>query len=182
MTPAAAPYAQTPPPDERAHSIDALLDSTMYPALGGITIWRGSQLGGRHTRVVTCGDAALSAELPGGGWPQGALTDLLVQQPGCGEIRLLRPALAALANRPLMFLQPPHRVQPAALAWWGLPALNISVLRAAKTADALWAAEQVLRAGTCAVLIFWQSHVRPESLRGLHLEVASFVRTGSASF
>ena len=136
-------------------------------------LWRGSQLGGGRTRVVTCGNASLATELPGGGWPQGTLTDLLLQQPGCGEIRLLRPALGELEGRPVMLLQPPHRVQPAAFAWWGLAAENVSVLRAGKTADALWAAEQVLRAGTCAALVFWQSHVRPESLRRLHLAAQS---------
>ncbi|MFM0085017.1 translesion DNA synthesis-associated protein ImuA [Paraburkholderia sediminicola] len=137
---------------------------SLHPAL-----WRASQLGGGHTRVVECGHMQLAAELPGGGWPQGTLTDLLIQQTGCGEIRLLRSALAAVAGRPVILLQPPHRVQPAALAWWGLSAEHVRVLRAEKTADALWAAEQVLRAGTCAALIFWQTHVRPESLRRLHL-------------
>jgi protein ImuA len=40
-------------------------------------------------------------------------------------------------------------------------------------ADALWAAEQILRAGTCGALLFWQNHVRPESLRPLHLAAQS---------
>jgi Uncharacterized conserved protein len=123
----------------------------------------------RTAGVVACGDTQLAAELPGGGWPQGMLTDILIQQSGCREIRLLRSALAAVAGRPVILLQPPHRVQPAAFAWWGLSAEHVRVLRAEKTADALWAAEQVLRAGTSAALIFWQTHVRPESLRRLHL-------------
>ncbi len=101
------------------------------------------------------------------------MVDLLVQQPGCGEIRLLRPALGAASGQPVIFLQPPHRVQPAALAWWGLPADNISLVRAGKSADALWAAEQVLRSGTVAALLVWQSYVRPDSLRRLHLAAQS---------
>ncbi|MCX4151965.1 MULTISPECIES: translesion DNA synthesis-associated protein ImuA, partial [Paraburkholderia] len=136
-------------------------------------LWRGSQLAAGHTRVVPCGDVALANELPGGGWPRGALTDLLVQQPGCGEVRLLKPALDAVAGRPVMLIQPPHRLQPSALAWWGVSAEHMAVVRTKQTADALWAAEQVLRAGTCSALIFWQSHVRPESLRRLHLGVGS---------
>jgi protein ImuA len=50
-------------------------------------------------RCVDTGHAALSAQLPGGGWPAGVLVDLLLQQPGIGEMRLLRPALAAVASR-----------------------------------------------------------------------------------
>ncbi|WGS55011.1 translesion DNA synthesis-associated protein ImuA (plasmid) [Paraburkholderia sp. D15] len=141
----------------------------MYSEAGGITLWRGSQLGGRHTRVVVSGSPQLDAGMPGGGWPRGALTELLVSGHGVGEMRLLRPALAAIADRPVMLLQPPHRLQPAALAAWGLSAEHVRVLHAGKTADALWAAEQILRAGTTGALIFWQNHVRPESLRRLHL-------------
>jgi len=39
------------------------------------------------------GYPALSRDLPGGGWPAGALVDLLVRQTGVGELRLLRPPL-----------------------------------------------------------------------------------------
>jgi protein ImuA len=35
--------------------------------------------------------------------------------------------------------------------------------------DALWAAEQILKNGSCGALICWLPHVRPESLRRLHL-------------
>ncbi|WP_175772894.1 translesion DNA synthesis-associated protein ImuA [Paraburkholderia phenazinium] len=132
-------------------------------------VWRASQLAGPHRRVAACGDPQLAAEMPGGGWPRGTLTDLLLPSAGVGEMRLLRSALAAVAGRPVMLLQPPHRIQPAALAWWGLSAEHVRVLHAGKTADALWACEQILRAGTTAALIFWQNHVRPESLRRLHL-------------
>lgn len=44
------------------------------------------------------GYLAQSEELPGGGWPVGALVDLLVQQAGVGEMRFLRPALGTLGK------------------------------------------------------------------------------------
>jgi len=62
------------------------------------SLWRASQLARGRGRVVDTGYPALSAELPGGGWPVGALVDLLVQQPGVGELRLLRPALSAVIH------------------------------------------------------------------------------------
>jgi protein ImuA len=132
-------------------------------------LWRASQLGSAHGRTVSSGHATLDAELPGRGWPAGALTEVIVPQPGCGELRLLKPALEAVAPRPVFLLQPPHRLQPAAFTWWGVAAENVRVLRAPSTADSLWAAEQILRAGTAGTLLFWQQQVRPEALRRLHL-------------
>jgi protein ImuA len=51
----------------------------------------------------------------------------------------------------------------------GVPPASALWLRADCTADALWAAEQVLRSGSCGALLFWQSQIRPDSLRRLHL-------------
>ncbi|MGV7246508.1 hypothetical protein ACRXB1_33240, partial [Caballeronia sp. M23-90] len=50
-----------------------MIDSTTHPGLGGIALWRGSQLARSHGQTVDTGYAVLSAELPGGGWPLGTL-------------------------------------------------------------------------------------------------------------
>jgi protein ImuA len=60
-------------------------------------LWRASQMGGAAQRVTASGFEALDAQLPGGGWPHGLLTELLLPQAGVGELRLLAPALAAVA-------------------------------------------------------------------------------------
>lgn len=71
-----------------------LAPEQLHPAL-----WRASQMGvGRHA-VTATGFLALDAELPGGGWPHRALTELLLPHPGLGEMRLLAPALAHIAGR-----------------------------------------------------------------------------------
>jgi protein ImuA len=138
------------------------------------SLWRASQLAHSATRCVDTGFAALSAQLPGGGWPLGTLIDLLVQQHGIGELRLLRPALAGLGKRPIVLLQPPHAPQALALAALGLePSQLIWIRSGAKSSDALWAAEQVLRSGCCGALLLWQSHARGETLRRLHLAAQS---------
>jgi protein ImuA len=142
---------------------------TLHPSL-----WRASQLARGDVRCIDTGHAALSAQLPGGGWPTGTLVDLLLQQSGIGEMRLLRPALAAVAARRVVLLQPPHPPQALALAALGVAPAHLLWLRAERTADALWAAEQVLRSGSCGALLFWQGHerqgpVRSDSLRRLHL-------------
>lgn len=137
---------------------------SIHPAL-----WRGSQLARAYGKTVDTGYAALSAELPGGGWPLGSLTELLVQQPGIGEIRLVRPALAAVSKRPVVLLQAPHVPNALAFSYLGLPLDKLMLLRAPKTADALWCAERVLHARSCGALLFWQQHIRSEALRRLHL-------------
>ena len=64
------------------------------------SLWRASQIGGAAQRSTASGFEALDAQLPGGGWPHGTLTELLLAQAGVGELRLLAPALAALAPGP----------------------------------------------------------------------------------
>jgi len=51
-------------------------------------IWRGDSLNRAGTPTVACGFPELDAELPGGGWPAGALTEILPAHEGIGELRL----------------------------------------------------------------------------------------------
>lgn len=59
-------------------------------------IWRGDTLASLPETAISSGHAALDAELPGGGWPQGNLTEILVDRNGFGEMHLLLPALIQL--------------------------------------------------------------------------------------
>jgi protein ImuA len=133
------------------------------------SLWRASQLARATTQCVDTGHPVLSLQLPGGGWPVGALTELLVQQPGIGELRLLGPALAKVASRRIVLLEPPHPPQALALAALCLAPRDVIWVRSGRTADTLWSAEQVLRSGSCGALLLWQTHMRPEYLRRLHL-------------
>ncbi|MPV65506.1 translesion DNA synthesis-associated protein ImuA [Burkholderia sp. BE17] len=146
---------------------------TIHPAL-----WKASQLARSSVRGVDTGHPDLTAELPGSGWPAGALVELLAQQPGIGELRLLAPVLARAAGKPVVLIQPPHALQPLALAYWGVDPSGFIMLPTSRAADALWAAEQALRAGTCAAVLLWQSAVRTDALRRLNLAA----QTGAALF
>jgi protein ImuA len=127
-------------------------------------------MGSYQAAVIASGHAMLDRELPNGGWPSASLTELLLQQAGIGEMQLLRPALDAIASkRQIALLQPPHLPQIAAWASWNLPPERLLWIKTARSADALWSAEQILRNGSCGALLFWQAQVRPESLRRLHL-------------
>lgn len=119
-------------------------------------VWRGAGLASA-ARSVPSGHAALDRELPGGGWPAGALTELLCARHGVGELQLVMPALAALtrAEGRIAWLAPPHLPYAPALAAAGLCLEFLTVVRAPGRRDALWAAEQVLRAGACRGLLLW---------------------------
>jgi protein ImuA len=134
------------------------------------TVWRADQIGYCAAEVTATGYPELDAELPNGGWPASTLIELLLQQPGIGEIRLLQPALAVIAKqRRVVLVQPPHAPQIAAWSAWGLPHEQLLWLKTPHTADALWSAEQILRNGSCGALLLWQNQTRPEALRRLHL-------------
>jgi protein ImuA len=133
-------------------------------------VWRANQMGSCRAAVTATGHRVLDTELPNGGWPGASLIELLLQQAGIGEMQLLRPTLDAVAKKcRIALVQPPHRPQIAAWTAWGLPAERLLWVQAAHGADALWSAEQILRNGSCGALLFWQTHVRGESLRRLHL-------------
>jgi cell division inhibitor SulA len=145
-------------------SIPAISAEEIHPSL-----WRASQLARGRGRTVDTGYPVLSTELPGGGWPVGMLVDLLVQQPGVGEMRLLRPALSTLADRPVALVQPPHIPDGLGLGYIGLSLDRLLQIKTPKAADAFWSAEQILRAGSCGALILWAQHAQSSSLRRLHL-------------
>lgn len=145
-------------------SAPPLVPEELHPS-----IWRASQLARGSTRCVDTGHIALSKQLPGGGWPTGTMIDLLQQQPGIGELRLLGPALSKVADRMVALVCPPQVPQAISLHALGIPSSKILWVKPERTADMLWAAEQILRSGSVGAVLFWQNHMRGESQRRLHL-------------
>ena len=111
-------------------------------------IWRG----GARTEVagsfLATGWSSLDTQLPGGGWPQGALTELLTDASGSGEVSLLTPALAALSQRQhwIAWINTPWIPFPPVLAARGLDLKRVLTIRPESTAETFWAAEQLLTA------------------------------------
>lgn len=134
-------------------------------------VWRGGALAQPAARAVPSGFAVLDRELPGGGWPSGALSEILCMSQGIGELQLVLPALAALsrAGGRIAWLAPPHLPYAPALAAAGLRLELLTVVRAPGRRDALWAAEQVLRAGACRALLAWLPRASYAELRRLAL-------------
>lgn len=137
------------------------------------SLWRASQLARSATRCIDTGHPALSNQLVGGGWPTSSLTELLVERAGAGEWRLLAPALAKVAHRKIVLIEPPHPPHAIALAGLGIDVGNLLWIKSKVSADALWAAETVLRSSSCGSVLLWANHIRQESLRRLHLAAQS---------
>ena len=149
--------------------LDGLLDQRR--------VWRGRQVQARPQGLQPTGHATLDACLPDGGWPPAALTELLLTAPGCGELQLLWPSLARLTGEGgrVVLVAPP--LLPYAPAWLaaGVDLRWLSQVEAGPD-DALWAAEQCLRSGSCAAVLCWPARADDRALR--RLQVAA--ETGQA--
>jgi hypothetical protein len=132
-------------------------------------VWRGRELAPVKARAT--GHAALDALLPGGGWPIGALTELVPLIEGIGEVDVLRAALKQLCDekRHIVFVRPPYIPYAPALLRAGLPLPRVLWIDAAQDEDARWAAEQTLREGAAGAVLLWSPAIADRPLRRLQL-------------
>ncbi|NYT51370.1 translesion DNA synthesis-associated protein ImuA [Parapusillimonas granuli] len=137
----------------------------IHPAL-----WRGTQLAQAGRPTLSTGFPPLDAELPGHGWPMGALIELMPRQTGIGELFLLQPALAGLEpGRSVILLCPPYTPQFHCWVNWRLENRRLLWLAPKTPSDTLWAAETILRHNACGALLCWAAAPRAAALRRLHL-------------
>jgi len=139
-------------------------------------LWRGRPADSPASRQPT-GHAALDEALPGAGWPEAALTELLLPADGVGELALLLPTLARLsqAGRDIAWVDPPYLPYAPALARAGVDLARLHVVDTGGTQSA-WALEQCLRSQACAAVLGWPERADDRSLR--RLQVAA--ETGQA--
>jgi protein ImuA len=129
----------------------------------------------------------LNAQLPGGGWPQRCVIDLLQAQAGTLEWRLLGASLAQHLARhkgQLMLVNPPLIPYAPGLATLGIEAqrivgVGVRPLRgpnapALTPRQALWATEQALQCAGLAAVLAWLPQAQAAQLRRLHSHAAAF--------
>lgn len=142
-------------------ALDALLESRR--------IWRG-QPTPRAPSTQSTGFALLDDALPDGGWPETALTELLLPADGVGELRLLWPTLARLSRSDgmIVLIAPPYL--PFAQAWAnaGVQLNRLQIIRT-DARNALWAAEQCLRSAACSAVLCWPHQANDRALRRLQV-------------
>lgn len=145
--------------------------SALAAILAHPAIWRGNDLGTVETPSLTTGFPMLDAELPGGGWPTAALTEILPQHEGIGELRLLGPALAALSaqQRTLVWVAPPYLPYAPALQAGGIDLSRFVVVKTRSPKQTLWVIEQALRSNACGAVLAWPDRITWPELRRLQL-------------
>ncbi len=142
-------------------------------------VWHGRAWAAAQQRVQPTGHAALDAELPGGGWPCGALSELLLPPHAACEWTLLLPALACAlqgGTGRAVLVAPPQEPFAAALRDAGVAVQRLCCIQppAHDSADsaAAWACEQALRCRDVCAVLAWLPQVRTAGLRRLQLAAA----------
>lgn len=141
---------------------------SLLQSAGGSPLWRANEVAAGELcgPALPSGHADLDRELPGGGWPQGQLTELLADDSGIGELSLLAPALAqlALARRSTVWVLPPDGAPgleaqalpfAPALAAAGIDLARTIFVKPATPREGLWAIEQALRAQHLGAVLGW---------------------------
>lgn len=135
----------------------------------GDAVWRATELVSSATATVSSGHPELDCQLPGGGWPVGALSEVLQAQSGQNEWRLLLPALRRIGHGPVALVGAPHMPFGPGLAAQGFEVQRLLSVCATMPAERLWAAEQALRCAQVVAVLAWLPEVRAEQLRRLQI-------------
>lgn len=131
---------------------------------------RATEDGGQHGAIASSYEE-LDRRLPRGGWPLGALIELLSTTEGIGELSLLLPALCHLAHngRYIAWIAPPYIPYAPALIEHGLPLERLLIIHTRSLSESLWATEQALRCPAVGAVLGWPAHLVDKSLRRLQL-------------
>lgn len=144
-------------------------------SLANTDVWRAGELGALDLGVFDSGHAALNRVLPGGGWPQGALVEVMQPQAGQHEWGLLGPALVvAQAASPAcltVLVGAPYLPFGPALGarQLGMRRLLCVQAGAGEPASLLWATREALLCADVAAVLAWLPDARSTHLRRLQI-------------
>ncbi|HEX4378324.1 MAG TPA: translesion DNA synthesis-associated protein ImuA [Steroidobacteraceae bacterium] len=130
--------------------------------------------------ALPSGFVELDAHLPGGGWPSGAVAELMSDAVGIGELGLLMPALSNLARqgRYVILIAPPYLPYPPALMQRGLPLERVLMIHTSTLQQTLWATEQALRCPAVGAALSWPACLVDRNVRRLQLAAEAGGSTG----
>ncbi|MEJ6473330.1 translesion DNA synthesis-associated protein ImuA [Pseudoalteromonas piscicida] len=128
-------------------------------------LWRGR---GRvcQPEVISTGFTSFDSVLQGG-WPLHGVIDIQTAV-GVGELRLILPHFVQ-EKRLKVLINPPGRVQAAAINYLSLDLSEFVVLQPQNDTEALWAAEQCLKSGACSALVLWHDELSIAVVKRLQL-------------
>ena len=183
-------------PAAKIAAVHATNNAAIQAAMAQATIFK---IGESHVPApagLPTGFRLLDAQLAGGGWPCGVLTEILCDKQGVGEVSLLLPALLpallppllnediatskiaaknaknklkTTVKTPCLWVSPPYLPYAPGLTQAGLNVQALTIIDAPRTEDALWAGEQALASGAYQRVCIWlRGNVGDTSLRRLH--------------
>ncbi len=154
-----------PPPGlDAEHRLD------MLAGLPAGSVWQADRIAQHPGTARPTGFSALDAALPGGGWPAGALIELLPERPGVGELSMLLPMLARTpSDQWIAWLSPPLQPYAPALARAGVPLARLLIVRPEDPQTLLWATRQAAVSGSCSAVLAWVPRIDNTGLRRLQL-------------
>lgn len=142
--------------------------SVLAPVLQIPGVWRGGRPQATAAVASTRIEALDRALL--GGWPIGALTQIVGTEAGLG-FSLIIPVLADFtsAGRPVALVDPPYLPYAPALASRGVDLNHLLWVRPQAAEHVLWAAEQIIHSGLFAALAYWGPALDSTAQRRLQL-------------
>lgn len=152
------------------------MNDALRQLLANPRIWQGQAFDAGLPGLPS-GYPKLDRRLPGGGWPRNALTEILLEHYGSGELQLLMPALAYLSQPQddaggagwITWVAPPFEPYAPALGQWGVNLSRVLIVRPKQATEVLWAAEQALSSGNCAAVLLWPNALDDAASRRLQL-------------
>lgn len=108
-------------------------------------------------KVIPTGMTPLDEMLPDGGWPTGALVEIITPDEYTDAFPLVLPALARLSRASgwLCMVSPPHAVRTRAFTHDSVNSSRILQINPHPGRSGLWTVEQMLCSGNCSAVMAW---------------------------
>ncbi len=165
------PTLQVPPPRPVAAMVVVAGPIPSLPPAIEAAVWRANELGQAATAVVSSGWSALDLELPSGGWPRRAVTEILSSQPSVLEWRLLSRALCEVvrAGSQVVVVGSPRHPHLPGLLHEGLDERQLVWIRAEAPSERMWVTEQLIKSNSAGAIVAWLPQARQEQVRRLQV-------------
>jgi len=134
-------------------------------------VWQGRRHKQSTQPAEPTGYQVLDNQLGGIGWPRGALSECLLDDPGIGELHLLLPLMEKLSSngKTVFWLNPPHTPYAPALAREGVNLDQVVMVHTDNEGDFLWTLENCLRSPATGLVMAWPGKLRSRDIRRLQL-------------
>ena len=135
-------------------------------------VWRAKDAGRYQMTGTSTGHPQLGAALPGGGWPNSAIMEMVTPHWGMGELQLLLPLMRSITQqkRWILWISPPYVPYAPALERAGIDMDYVIVVQPdTRCKDALWSIEKALQTRACALVLAWLNWLPNGVIRRLQL-------------